>query len=148
VHTLSRNGKSALAIVRKYHPNVTHVIDAEGDLEINVTSEDCKNAKKKSASGCAMARACARTFDGAIISLSTAYVVKGRKALRYKVPTRIAREIVSFDRHHDFSPGDYTLKAPCATNRLGANKAPGSGGKRSGKEIKQRRHLTSGIREL
>jgi hypothetical protein len=149
MHALSRNGKSALAIVKKYHPNVTHVEDADEDLEISVTAQDCKNARSKSASGCAMARACARTFDGAIISLSTAYVIKGKKAMRFKVPARIAREIVSFDRSHRFQPGDYKLNAPRGSTRLGSHKPTGPHvGTKNGKETKQRRHFTQGIREL
>jgi hypothetical protein len=149
MHALSRNGKSALAIVKKYHPNVTHVEDADEDLEIHVTANDCKGAKAKSASNCAMARACRRTFDGAIISVSSAYIIKGKKAMRFKVPARIAREIISFDRGHRFMPGEYKLNAPTGTNRLGSiNKNHGQSGERSGKEVRQRRHFTQGIREL
>jgi hypothetical protein len=105
-------GKSALKIVQKYHPNVTKVVDARSPLHIAVTARDCKNSNSKEPSACAMARACEREFDGAIISTTVAYVIQGGTAKRYRVPQSVARELVSFDRNHEFAPGDYHLKAP------------------------------------
>ena len=143
-------GKSALGIVQKYHPEVTKVVDARKNLEIEVTESDCKYAQRKNAKDCAMARATKRQYDGAIISSSSAYVIKGDTATRYKVPESLAREIVTFDRHNAFEPGDYHLKAPSVRERLGANmKGGGPGpGRRNGKEANQRRHVTGGIRAL
>jgi hypothetical protein len=105
-------GKSALGIVRKYHPEVTRVVDAKKSIDIEVTAADCKAGKRKGPSSCAMARAFEREYDGAIISLSTAYLIKGTKATRYQVPASVSREIVSFDRSRKFEPGSYSLNTP------------------------------------
>ncbi len=146
-------GKSALSIVKKYHPGVTKIVDAKKDLEIEVTARDCKSAKCKSASSCAMARACDREFDGAVISMSVAYMVKGDKATRYRVPQSVAREIVSFDRNHDFAPGEYTLTAPASTDRLSAIKTRNRDADKRVRHDQNarkisRRHKTAGIRAL
>jgi hypothetical protein len=140
--------KSALGIVQKYFPNVTKVVDAKRARIISVTPQDCKDAKRKAPDACALATACEREYDGAIISLSTAYLVKGDKAERYKVPNAIAREIVSFDRHHDFAPGDYYLNAP--TEHLGPRSRPQpvKNRKPDTPRVKGRYHHTAGIRSL
>ena len=77
---------SALKIVRKYHPEVNSVIDAVKDIRVVVSAADCKTSTRKSPSECAMAKACLKHYDGAIISLSTAYLIKGKRARRYRVP--------------------------------------------------------------
>lgn len=140
-------GKSALGIVRKYHPEVTKVIDATKSLEISVTADDCKKGRSKKAGECAMAKALMREYDGAIVSLSKAYLIKGKTAIRYNVPQSVSREIVSFDRSHKFSPGEYKLSQIPPRQRLG--KRPwvqppdrGGGGER------KRAHHTAGIRSL
>jgi hypothetical protein len=142
------SGKSALGIVRKYHPNVTRVVDAKKQVNILVTPEDCKGSKKKSPDHCALAQAFTRKYDGAIISLSTAYLIKGNKAIRYKVPQSISREIVSFDRHHDFAAGEYTLKAPSKTARLGPRQWAQPKNRPAGRGLRKRSHRTEGIRTL
>jgi hypothetical protein len=142
-------GKSALGIVRKYHPNVTQVRDAKRDARIEVTSQDCKGGTRKGPSSCAMAKAFMREYDGAIISLSTAYLVRGKRAYRYHVPHSVSREIVSFDRSKKFSPGEYSLKAPSKQLRLGCQRrASGTGGVRTNTETARRHHKTAGIRAL
>jgi hypothetical protein len=143
-------GKSALGIVQKYHPEVTKVVDARKNLEIEVTEGDCKYAQRKNAKDCAMARATKRKFDGAVIASSTAYIINGDTATRYKVPASLAREIVTFDRHNAFEPGDYHLKAPSPRERLGSQMKTRELGKyqKNGRETNQRRHVTAGIREL
>lgn len=149
-------GKSAIGIVRKYHPNVRRVVDAKEPLRIRVTEDDCKKARRKAPDACAMAKACERKYDGAIISLATAYIIKGDKATRYHVPQSIARELISFDRHRQFAPGDYRLKAPTPNARLGSKKSTAgadrdrsrdSAGRRYG-TVKRRSHKTAGIRAL
>ncbi len=143
-------GKSALGIVQKYHPGVTRVVDAKRAAVIQVTKANCKSGNKKSASSCAMARAFEREHDGAIISLSCAYIVDGKKATRYKVPPAVSREIVSFDRHGDFAPGIYKLNAPGKWNKLG--KSPTADHRRRHDANKTKRHKpnhhTAGIRSL
>lgn len=141
--------KSALGIVRKYHPEVNLVVDATKPLTISVTEKDSAAGSKKNPNGCALAKACERSFDGAIISLSRAYMIKGRKAIRYQVPAAIARELVSFDRHQDFSPGEYTLGRITEWNQLKPRTSPQPKKKEPYGKIKSGRvHRTTGIRSL
>jgi hypothetical protein len=97
-----------------------------------------------------MAKACKRKkYDGAIISISTAYVIQGDTATRYKVPPNVAREIVAFDRHSEFAPGEYDLRAPSPRERLGQQmKTSRCPGKKNGTERSKRKHMTQGIRAL
>lgn len=142
---------SALTTVRRYHPNVNRVIDAKKDLKISVTAEDGQSAKKKAPDACALANACKRgSFDGAIVSMAVAYMVKGDTAYRYIVPQSISREIVSFDRHQDFAPGEYALKKPTKSMKLGPRKyrLNPDRHKVKYKTHKRRAHKTAGIRSL
>jgi hypothetical protein len=142
-------GKSALSIVRKYHPNVNRVIDAKKPVTINVTAEDCRNGKKKGASSCAMARAFERSYDGAIISLATAYLVKGDTAIRYRVPDAVTREIVSFDRSKQFAPGEYKLAQIEPARKLGlVHKVVNRTDPSKYKKAPRKYHKTAGIRAL
>lgn len=140
--------KSALIIIRAYYPGVTLVSDARKSVTLRVSKEDCAKANSKQPSACALARACKREYDGAIISLSVAYLISGNKALRFKVPESVSREIISFDRNHNFSPGEYTLKAPSASTRLGPRRHPQPKDKGVYVRIKRRNHKTSGLRSL
>jgi hypothetical protein len=145
---MSGQGKSALGIVRKYHPQVNRIVEAKKPIQIEVTARDCRNGKSGKASSCAMARACEREFDGAIIAMSTAYIIKGDVATRYKVPQSVAREIVSFDRSHKFEPGTYSLVKSgfkLGDKQSTTSKLPKA--KQYGKQ-KRRNHKTAGIRAL
>jgi hypothetical protein len=137
-------GKSALKIVQKYHPEVRRVVDAKKNVDIEVTAQDCKGSRRMKPDACAMARAFGREYDGAIISMSTAYLVKGKTATRYKVPGAVSREIVSFDRNRNFAPGEYQLRAPSATARMGWRYKPTG----PHKTHKTHQHKTAGIRSL
>lgn len=143
-------GKSALGIVRKYHPNVTKIVEAKKDLHIEVTKDDCRKSKSKSPSSCAMARACSREYDGAIISLAVAYMIKGDTAIRYMVPQSVSREIVSFDRNHNFAPGEYQLKKVTKANKLGPRRSRLLPERHETQysSTKRRPHKTAGIRAL
>lgn len=141
-------GRTALDIVQIYHPEVTSVRDARKNVSIEVTAEDCRKGNSKSPSACAMAKAFCRTYDGAIISIGSAYLIKGKKALRYKTPGTVGREIVSFDRNTNFSPGKYHLAAPAPSMRLGAHSNNNSGSRTSKNKIKERHHITTDVRAL
>jgi hypothetical protein len=144
-------GKSALGIVRKYHPQVNRVVDAKKPITIEVTAKDCRSGKSGKASSCAMARAFEREYDGAIVSLSTAYIIKGDKATRYQVPQSVSREIVSFDRSHKFEPGEYALNAPSHYKLGQKRKSPQTESRAGGNAYaatKNRNHKTAGIRAL
>lgn len=112
--TFSPPGRTVLNIVQKYFPDVLEVNDATEDIHIAVTEKDDKKAFKMDHTGCAMAIAMKRemNLDGVIMSISTAYTIKGAVATRYSVPSRTGREIVSFDRGGHFDPGVYYLKPP------------------------------------
>lgn len=141
------NRNSALGIVQRYHPEVTKVMDAKKNITIEVTEADRTAGSKKEPGACALARACERSYDGAIISTSTIYLVKGRTAFRFRPPESVSREIVSFDRGHDFAPGQYSLRAPGKTERLGHRGHPPGGHSKKAKP-RARAHRTTGIRVL
>jgi hypothetical protein len=109
-----------LEIIHKYHPEVKTVVDAKRAVRVDVTSEDCAKGNKKAPNLCAMARAFERekNYDGAIISTTVSYLIRGDKATRFMTPESVAREIISFDRHADFTPGRYTLKPPGETSTM------------------------------
>jgi hypothetical protein len=143
-------GKSALSIVRKYHPKVTRILDSREDVTVIVTADDCAKSKSKAADECAMATACMRKHDGAIISLARAYLIDGKTAHRFSVPDGLTREIISFDRNHDFRPGAYTLKKIPKADRLGPRRYPVDKNRHKKKYANnhKRYHKTEGIRAL
>ena len=146
----NKKQKSVLSIVRKYHPEVTQVVDASKSIEISVSKADCKSGKFSEPDNCAMAKAFQREHDGAIISLSSAYIIDGTKAVRYKVPESVSREIVSFDRNHQFAPGEYQLRPPSASEKIGKRTRPQYTKNRKPEYSanKKRYHRTAGIRSL
>jgi hypothetical protein len=101
---------------------VTQAFDADKEVEISVRPKDCSDSVKLNPAECALARAAKREHkaDGAIIGMSTSYIIKGKTAIRFQTPERVQREIVSFDRHGDFEPGDYYLVPKSRGARLGA----------------------------
>ena len=121
-----RNAKSIKLprSIRRMFPNVTHAVDANAAVEISVNRHDCKIGTKLNPTECALAKAAKREFkaDGAIIGLSSSYIIKGNKAVRFATPESVQREIVSFDRHQDFSPGDYRLVPKAKSVQFGVNK--------------------------
>jgi hypothetical protein len=141
---------SALKIVQKFYPQVNRVVDAPRERVVTVSAQDCKAATKKMPNDCAMAKAFKREYDGAIISTSVAYLIRGDKAERFKVPASVSREIVSFDRHKDFAPGEYYLSAPSEAFKMGPrrSKVPLDPNRQRGNAGKRKRHVTAGIRSL
>jgi hypothetical protein len=139
----------ALAVVRKFYPNIESVVDATEPLNIEVTKRDNQNSAVKNHKKCALAVACERKkdVDGVIISIATAYLIKGNQAIRYKVPPSVSREIVSFDRKAGFEEGFYKLNAPTVHDRLGYSTTPRNHAETGrGRKIK-RRHVTENVRE-
>jgi hypothetical protein len=140
----------ALHIVQEFFPKVTSVKDAKEPITVQVTKGDNNSAKVRDHKACAMAVACKRTehADGVIVSVVTAYVIKGTTATRYHLPESVSREVVSFDRDAGFQPGEYTMTVPCPTRRLGAI-IGGNTGRAANSERKiQRKHKTTGIRTV
>jgi len=138
---------TSLRIVQKHFPNVEIVSDAEKEILIEVTPTDNTSKAVKNPLICAFARACQRAFtaDGVIIGLTISYIVKGKKAMRYKNPESVSREIVSFDRKAGFTPGVYQLSPINPASRLGVSHRGGS----NSKNPKPRhRHVTSRVRVI
>ena len=138
---------TALEIVRKFHPEVTTVRDANKDIMISVTSKDVNSSEVKKHKNCALAVACKRQFDGAIVSLKTTYLIRGTVATRYLTTESASREIVSFDRKGGFSVGDYKLKKPSPTLRLGSGRQPSEKGGNRKQSPPRFQHRTDNVRE-
>ena len=136
----------AMSIVHKFFPNVKTVKDAKRSIAITVTKQDTTSAEVRKHHECALAQACKRELhvDGAIISVSRAYLIKNGVATRYEVPAIIGREIVSFDRGTGFHTGVYVLGKITKDHKQG-RKIKG-GGQHTGTRTKAR-HFTSGIRK-
>ncbi len=140
---------TALEVVRKFFPEVNDVQDAGRNATIEVTEKDQRTAHKKSHKTCAMAVACKRKFecDGVVISVNRAYLVKGRVARRYMLPESVSREVVSFDRHGEFEPGEYELGKVPPSSRLDRIIKKGNGhGSGSATTVRKHIHRTGGIR--
>ncbi|HMH81381.1 MAG TPA: hypothetical protein VK531_00815 [Gemmatimonadales bacterium] len=107
--------------IRRLFPQVTNVRDAGRGVHVAVTQKDSDGGKRMKASECALAIAAKREFeaDGVIIGMSVSYLIKGDTAIRYRTPASVSRELVSFDRHHDFAPGTYALAAVAPSQRFG-----------------------------
>lgn len=140
----------ALRGVRALVPTVRTVADADKDVTTHVSDENVSMASLKAHRSCALAQACKQKkgVDAAIISRSTAFLVHGTHATRYLLSTPAMKEIMAFDRGGSFSPGDYTLKVPAKSQRLGAYRSSNKHGKDDGKRGKKRRYVfTRGIRQ-
>src|ERR1700734_609460 len=74
----------ALSIVKEFFPNALTVKDAKEPITVQVTKGDNNSAKVRDHKACAMAVACKRAehADGVIVSVMTAYVIKGTTATR------------------------------------------------------------------
>lgn len=147
---------TALKKIQKNFPSVTRVRDSKGGIKLEVTEKDCKTASKKDPNNCALAKACKRqlNIDGAIIGISYSWLIKGNTATRFQTGENVSREIVSFDRHHDFAPGKgYSLRKVTGGNRLGYNRIKkGLHGKTNRKQRPSPRkviyHKTSNVRTI
>jgi hypothetical protein len=137
----------ALSIVQAYFPNVTSVADATKNLRVRVSKQDNQSAKVKNHKACAMAVATKRQehADGVIVSMSSAYVVKGTKAVRYRLPQSVTREVVSFDRKAGFDPGDYHMASPDPSHKIGATH---EGRTQTTSQQKSPKHTTGGVRAV
>lgn len=143
-------GRDAVKIVQRFFPGVTTVVDAVKSATIEVSAADSTKKGVKNHAECALAVACKKKFnlDGVIISRSTAYLVKGKKARRFQIPPGTAREVVSFDRGAGFEPGKYVLSPVSPDRRLGRrigsnrDEATGNG------KPKPFRHVTANIRTV
>jgi len=141
---------NALKTVQKFFPGVRTVVDSTAPAVIEVRATDANPRAAKNHEACALAVACKRSMnlDGVIIARSTAYLVKGRKARRFKLPPSTAREVVSFDRGAGFAPGTYILSAVPKQARLGERRGSDTEKRGYNKSSSKFRHLTANIRTV
>jgi hypothetical protein len=142
----------SLSIVKHFFPKVAEIVDAVKPLMVAVTKADCDHADVRSHKTCALAVACRRSFkaDGVIIGITTAYIIRGLKAVRYRLGNSIGREITSFDRKAGFAAGLYQLCPITPSNRLGMPRSNdpdrrSKNGSRNGGSFK---HYTQGVRTV
>src|SRR5438094_2793537 len=103
-----KNIPASLTNVKKFFPKIKSITDSKKNIRIEVTKGDASSKAVKQHDACAFAVACKRTLhlDGTIISRTIAYLIKGDKAVRYKLPSSVEKEIVSFDRGSEFAIGE------------------------------------------
>jgi hypothetical protein len=143
---VKRTNYKALRMINSFFPLVAKVFDADKSMVVNVTEADIAKADIKDHKTCALAVSCQRSFhaDGVIIGLTTAYIIKGNTAYRFKLTGTISREITSFDRGAGYDAGEYMLVPPSPASRLGA---PHRGGNATGTGKKRQfRHFTGRVR--
>ncbi len=141
----------ALGRIQALYPQVKKITDATRNITIEVTRSDTTSSKVRNHSECALAHAAKRmtNAEGAIINVTTAYLITGDKAVRYELPTSVSREVVSFDRDAGFDPGSYHLRKPKPSRRL--NNPKRSGAKKWVKgngESPKPYHITGAVRRV
>lgn len=138
----------SLSRIRKYFPQVTRITDANHSAIVEVTQYDNDHSEVRNHRTCALALASVRCLhaDGAIIGLTTSWVIKGTVAMRFNNAATVSREITSFDRNAGFDPGKYLLAAPTASQKLGIERSrnPNRSGKKGRGAIF--RHFTRNVR--
>lgn len=139
----------ALTRVQKLYPKVTVVVDAAEPISVTVTRADSDSGHSLEVTECALAIACKREFKlvGAIIGLSFSYLIRGTTAFRFHTPTSVAREITTFDRHHDFAPGTYSLRPVTPVHRLGVRTGRPRGNANPSAKPRGPYHMTAGVRK-
>lgn len=116
--------------------NKVPVIDARKQAKITIRPLDVKRGKGLNPGSCAAARACLRDMQAmqARVHVGRTYVElpakvaarygakpKGKSRgpvwVRFRTPNALRTEIATFDRGHNFDPGDYTLPPPQPSHR-------------------------------
>lgn len=138
--------RGKLATLKRHFPKIEDVVDSKRAVHVQVQPRDCIKGKSKDPGSCALAQAARRQYhaDGVIIGMRFSYIVRGKHAIRFATPESVQREIVSFDRHGDFDPGDYHLSPVSASARLGTGGGRSHG--EAGKHKTRARHYTSRVR--
>lgn len=139
---------TTLAMIQSYFPRVEVVKDASERAVVEVTVSDNTHADVKSHRTCALAIACKRFFhaDGVIIGLTTAWVIRGKVAMRFLNSGTTSREITSFDRKAGFDAGRYLLTPAGPTARLGAKRSSNPSRHGTGSGSRRFRHYTRNVR--
>jgi len=136
--------------LRRLFPDVTECFDSDRVADVHVKAVDVRKSNPLHPSQCAMAQAFKREThaEGAIIGIAYSYLIKGKTAFRFKTPTAVQREIVTFDRHHDFQEGHYYLVPPSPAARLGTKKGSKTSGPSGSNRAQRLIHRTARIRVL
>lgn len=118
------------------------VVDARKSIRITISKRDAATGKTKDPGNCAAARAIVRTIvdaKNARVHLGRTYIEYPDRWVRFKTPTALKTEIVSFDRGSkpEYAEGSYTLQAISPADRSGARKHVQ--GKTSG--VRRRAHI-------
>lgn len=124
--------------------NGKRVVDATKNMVITISKRDAALGKTKDPAACAAARAIVRTIADAKqarVHLGRTYIEMPDKWVRFKTPSGLKTEIVSFDRgtKAEYAEGSYTLYAPAPSDRLGNRPKPL--GKNQYKNKKRRPHI-------
>jgi hypothetical protein len=124
------------------------VIDARKPLQLHITPGDINRADIKEPHNCAVARACKRELHviEARIHLSRVYLKTNKGSwTRYFTPDALRAEIIAFDRGGSFEPGEFTLKVPIPSKKLGKRRGSMTS---TNSQRKRRReyHSTSNVR--
>lgn len=111
----------AIKTVQKYFPKVTEVVDGTERIELLVVESDCKYGIEGDPRSCAFARAAQREHNGAIVGISTVYIVDGKKATRYRHEE--GKRLKNFDKGlEELRPGTIVLFPFSATSRFGGGR--------------------------
>lgn len=128
--------------------------DGSNDICLKIEAGDIRRANAMDPMSCAAARALKRQYKVAEVCVmrSRTYVNYGSKSdplwCRYITPESLSREIVAIDRGGHFEPGDYTIKAPCESQKLGLVRAGKGSKRRKQRQVRAFRHVTAKIREV
>jgi len=100
------------------------IVDASEPLTLTIEPVDIRRADAMDPSNCGAARAIIRQehVKAARVYRSVIFVEFRDHIERYKTPSRLRQETISFDRGTDakFMPGDYCLLPPPESQRLGS----------------------------
>ena len=123
------------------------VKDAKEDLLLTVTPGDVREASPLDPSNCAIAKACRRQEKlEALIHITKVYLRNGGKDwIRYIIPHALRGEIIAHDRGGAFMPGNYILRAPFNTEKIGHRRSSKRKKRGTGK-LRRKPIYTSGLR--
>ena len=131
-------------------PSDYGVKDAPKDLILTIEPEDIKTAKRRESGTCAAAYALCRmgTFNEARVYRNVTYARKlDGTWLRFITPKDLYVELMVFDRGGRMETGEYRLKAPTGTKRLGHHPKPKGNAGKTGR-LPTTPHIIESVRDL
>jgi hypothetical protein len=124
------------------------MFDARTNAIFTIKQTDITKAERKSNDHCAAALAICRDLHSreTRVYLSRILVKQPNGSwLRYTTPSRLARELIALDRGGRMEVGDFILRAPTASQKLGYRPARKHSGSRTGKGPRPH-HVTGDVR--